>query len=48
MPRTTVYNDNLTDCWDKVSKDNQRLVKDFIQYCKSNDRSPQTILQYNE
>lgn len=48
MARTTVYNNNLTASWGEVSEDNQRLVKDFIKYCKANDRSPQTIKQYEE
>lgn len=48
MGRTTVYNDNLTENWDSVSQENKRLVKDFIRYCKSNDKSPQTIHQYEE
>ena len=48
MGRTTVYNDNLTKDYDKVSNENKQLVKDFIQYCKSNDKSPQTIHQYTE
>lgn len=48
MGRTTVYNDNLTQDWNKVSKENKKLVNDFIKYCKSNDKSPQTIHQYEE
>lgn len=48
MSRTTVYNTNLTSDWENVSSENKRLVKDFIQYCKSNDKSPQTISQYEE
>ena len=48
MGRTTVYNDNLTESWNSVSEENKRLVKDFIRYCKSNDKSPQTIHQYEE
>lgn len=48
MGRSTVYNNNLTDDWDKVSEDNRKLVRDFIKYCKSNDKSPQTIHQYEE
>lgn len=48
MARTTVYNNNLTASWDEVSEDNQRLVKDFIKYCKANDKSPQTVKQYEE
>lgn len=46
MGRTTVYNDKLTEDWDKVSEKNKKLVKEFIFTCKSNDRSPQTIHQY--
>ena len=48
MGRSTVYNVNLTKDWDQVSDENRRLVKEYIQYCKSNDRSPQTIHQYEE
>lgn len=48
MGRSTVYNDNLTNNYSKISADNQKLVKDFIKYCKSNDKSPQTIHQYEE
>lgn len=48
MGRSTVYNDNLTADWDKVSKQNTQFVKDFVRYCKSNDKSPQTIHQYEE
>lgn len=46
--RSTVYNDNITASWNKVSRQNRRLVKEFLQYCKSNDKSPQTIKQYEE
>ena len=48
MGRSTVYNDNITSSWEKVSKENKQLVNDFIKYCKSNDKSPQTIHQYEE
>ena len=48
MGRTTVYNNNITEDWEAVSEQNKRLVKDFIKYCKSNDKSPQTIHQYEE
>lgn len=48
MGRSTVYNDNITSSWDEVSKENKQLVNDFIKYCKSNDKSPQTIHQYEE
>ena len=33
--------------WDeKVLKENKDLTKDFVNYCKSADRSPETIKQY--
>lgn len=44
--RSTVYHGNLTADYDKVSEDNRKLVKSFLQYCKSNDKSAQTIFQY--
>lgn len=44
--RSTVYHDNITQDYDKVSKQNRDLVKLFLRYCKSNNRSPQTIIQY--
>lgn len=46
MGRTTVYNDNLTSNWNDVSKENQHLVSDFLKYLKANNKSPQTIHQY--
>lgn len=48
MGRTTVYNANLTIDWPKVSDANKQFVVDFVRYCKSNDKSPQTIHQYEE
>ena len=44
--RSTVYHENLTKDYAKVSKENQKLVREFLQYCKSNNKSPQTIMQY--
>lgn len=56
MGRKTVYNDNITREWFgyelpggthvEVSKENKDIVKKFLAYCKANDRSPQTIAQY--
>ena len=48
MARSTVYNDGLvTEAkWEKVSKENKRLLKDFLDYCKASDKSPQTRYQY--
>lgn len=48
MSRKTVYNGNLTSNWENVSRENKQLVKDFISYLKSCDKSPQTIYQYGE
>lgn len=48
MSRSTIYNSNLTLDYDKISQENKNLVKDFIRYCKSNDKSPMTIHQYEE
>ena len=48
MGRSTVYNDNLTIDWPNVSGANKQFVTDFVRYCKSNDKSPQTIHQYEE
>lgn len=48
MPRKTVYNNNLTESWDSVSEENKKLVRDFIRYCKSNDKSQNTLHQYEE
>lgn len=48
MSRKTIYNENATADWEKVSAENKKLVKEFLSYCKSNDRSPQTIRQYGE
>lgn len=48
MGRSTIYNDNITKDWDHVLNDNKKLVSDFIKYCKSNDKSSQTIKQYEE
>jgi len=48
MGRSTVYNKNITEDYDKISDKNKKLVKDFIKYLKSSDKSPQTIHQYEE
>ena len=57
MGRTTVYNENLTIEWNgyddedgnhvEVSAENKDLFNRFIKYCKTNDKSPQTIYQYS-
>ena len=46
MKRSTVYNDDLTIRWDEVNNKNKKLLKEFINYCVANDKSPQTCKQY--
>jgi len=46
--RKTVYNSNMTEDWEKVNPKNQTLVKEYMQYLKSADKSPQTQKQYFE
>ena len=48
MGRSTVYNENITAEWDNVQDENKKLVKEYLLYLKSQDRSPQTIKQYEE
>ena len=44
--RSTVYHEEITKNYDKVCEANRKLVKNFLQYLKSNNKSPQTIFQY--
>lgn len=45
--RSTVYHSGLSKDYDAlVSKENQKLIREFIGYMKSVDKSPQTISQY--
>ena len=47
MGRKTTYNSIVSDeLWNKVSKDNKLLLKDFIDYKRSSDKSPNTLYQY--
>ena len=46
MGRTTVYNDGLSNDYQKVSKQNQNLVKEFVSYCKAMDRAASSIGTY--
>lgn len=46
MGRSTVYNDDLTKNWSEVDNKNKKLLKEFINYCVANDKSPQTCKQY--
>lgn len=48
MGRGLIYNSDITKSYDKISEKNKRLIKEFVQYCKANDKSPQTIKQYTE
>ena len=48
MGRTTVYNKLFDEeKWKLVNIDNKALIKDFIDYCKSTDKSSETIKQYS-
>lgn len=44
--RSTVYHNDITKDYDQVNEKNRKLVKQFLQYLKSNDKSPQTVSQY--
>lgn len=45
--RRTVYNWLYTpEKWEKVNPENKQLLKDFLEYKRSSDKSPQTIEQY--
>lgn len=47
MERGGVYNIIVTpELWSKVNARNRGLVKEFLAYCASSDKSPQTIKQY--
>jgi integrase len=47
LSRGTVYNSITSDeLWNDVNKENKSLLKDFINYCKSIDRSEGTIINY--
>jgi integrase len=47
MGRATVYNNIVTeDLWAKVNEENKILIKDFIDYKRSSDKSPNTLYQY--
>lgn len=50
MGRSTVYNDGLVteEKWERVSKQNKTLLKDFLDYCKATDKSPATRYQYEQ
>lgn len=44
--RSTVYHDDITKNYNCVSEKNRNLVKQFLNYCKSCNKSSQTITQY--
>ena len=50
MARSTVYNDGLVtdEKWERVSKQNKDLLKDFLDYCKASNKSPATRYQYQQ
>ena len=47
MGRTTIYNSVVSeDLWKQVNEENKTLLKDFIDYKRSSDKSPNTLYQY--
>lgn len=49
VKRTTVYNQLVTqEEWKSVAISNKGLLNDFVRYCKSNDKSPNTTHQYEQ
>jgi len=47
MSRFTLYVPKVTAGYEKkVSPENQKLVQEFVMYCRSTDKAPQTISQY--
>lgn len=47
MPRTTIYHWIVSEKkWDEVNLRNKKLLREFLSYCASTDRSPATIQQY--
>lgn len=50
MGRSSVYNKNLvtSEKWEKVSSINKGLLKDFLNYCISTNKSPASRYQYQK
>ena len=47
MGRTTTYNNIVSEeLWNRVNEENKILLKDFIDYKRSSDKSPNTLYQY--
>ena len=46
MPRTTVYNKDLTENYEKINRKNKKLLDDFVDYCHSMDKTELTIKNY--
>lgn len=47
MGRTTVYHEIVTEeKWNSVNEENKKLLKEFVNYLKSANKSPATIKQY--
>ena len=46
MPRTTVYNKDLTENYEKINKKDRKLLDDFVDYCRSMDKTELTIKNY--
>ena len=47
MGRKTKKNILFTDAvWNRVNPENKELIEEFLEYLRSTDHSPSTILQY--
>jgi len=48
MGRKTIYNNNLTndEKWKEVLENNKILFDEFVEYCKSEDKSVESLKQY--
>lgn len=49
MSKKNIYHSLVDEeTWGRVLKDNKDLLKDFLDYCRASDKSPQTIYQYEQ
>lgn len=46
--RFTVYNAGITDSYPIVREDNKKLITEYLKYCKSYNKSPDTLYQYEQ
>lgn len=49
MARPTIHNNIFSqEIWDNVNRENKRLLKDFLMYKRSSDKSSETLFQYEQ